>query len=57
LKLTKVLEQHLNMPTAVITGANSGIGHALAQILVKEVPYLILADPGIIKVTYDFAGL
>jgi hypothetical protein len=29
----------------------------LAQILVKEVPYLLLADPGIIKVTYDFAGL
>jgi NAD(P)-dependent dehydrogenase (short-subunit alcohol dehydrogenase family) len=26
------------MPTAVITGANSGIGHSFAQILVKEVP-------------------
>ena len=25
------------MPTAVITGANSGIGNALAHILVKEV--------------------
>jgi NAD(P)-dependent dehydrogenase (short-subunit alcohol dehydrogenase family) len=25
------------MPTAVVTGANSGIGHALAQILVKQV--------------------
>jgi hypothetical protein len=25
------------MPTAIITGANSGIGNAFAQILVKEV--------------------
>jgi NAD(P)-dependent dehydrogenase (short-subunit alcohol dehydrogenase family) len=24
------------MPTAVITGANSGIGNALAKILIKE---------------------
>lgn len=26
-----------NMPTAVITGANSGIGNALAKILIREV--------------------
>jgi NAD(P)-dependent dehydrogenase (short-subunit alcohol dehydrogenase family) len=25
------------MPTAVITGANSGIGNALAKILIREV--------------------
>ena len=25
------------MPVAVVTGANSGIGHAFAQILIKEV--------------------
>jgi len=30
------------MPVAVVTGANSGIGHAFAQILVKEVIYLSL---------------
>ncbi|KAF1836844.1 short-chain alcohol dehydrogenase-like protein [Decorospora gaudefroyi] len=32
------------MPTAVITGANSGIGHALAKILIKENYNLIAAD-------------
>ena len=29
------------MPVAVVTGANSGIGHAFAQILVKEVIILV----------------
>jgi NAD(P)-dependent dehydrogenase (short-subunit alcohol dehydrogenase family) len=29
------------MPIAVVTGANSGIGHAFAQILIKEVIILV----------------
>ncbi|KAF2639268.1 3-oxoacyl-reductase [Massarina eburnea CBS 473.64] len=32
------------MPTAVVTGANSGIGHALAQLLIKEGYDVIAAD-------------
>ena len=30
------------MPTAVVTGAESGIAHAFAQILLKEVSDLLL---------------
>ncbi|KAI2783040.1 short-chain dehydrogenase/reductase family enzyme [Daldinia loculata] len=32
------------MPTAVVTGANSGIGHAFAQILIREGYNVIAAD-------------
>jgi NAD(P)-dependent dehydrogenase (short-subunit alcohol dehydrogenase family) len=31
------------MPTAVVTGANSGIANAFAQILIKEVWSVVIA--------------
>lgn len=36
--------QRREMPTAVITGANSGIANALAQILLKEVRSITSQD-------------
>jgi NAD(P)-dependent dehydrogenase (short-subunit alcohol dehydrogenase family) len=38
------LTQSLDMPTAVVTGANSGIGHAFAQLLIKEGYRVIAGD-------------
>jgi hypothetical protein len=34
--LNKAVET-LNMPTAIVTGCNSGIGNAFAQVLIDEV--------------------
>lgn len=33
------------MPTAVVTGANSGVGHKFAERLINEVKTLALSQP------------
>lgn len=44
------------MPNAVVTGANSGIGHAFAQVLIREV-YLVFSPVSMLIVNNFIHGI